>query len=73
MQHTPTLLLSERDAAAALGLTPRTLQAWRSRGDGPPHVRVSSRCVRYRVQDLKDWAADRVRQSTADPGPDAAA
>lgn len=72
MQHSPTLLLSERDAAAALSLTPRTLQAWRARGEGPPHVRVSSRCVRYRVEDLESWAAERVRTSTSDAGPDAA-
>jgi predicted DNA-binding transcriptional regulator AlpA len=66
--HTP-LLVDERAAADALGLTPRTLQAWRARGEGPPHVRVSSRCVRYRPQDLEDWAAERVRSSTSDPGP----
>lgn len=61
-------LLTERDAAASLALTPRTLQDWRRRGVGPPHVRVSSRCVRYRLQDLKDWAAERVRTSTSDDG-----
>ena len=69
----PRLLVSERDAAAMLGLSDRTLQLWRQRGEGPPYVRISSRCVRYRVADLEDWAAERVRTSTADPGPDAAA
>lgn len=61
-------LLDERDAGAALGMKPRTMQLWRSRGGGPPFVRVSSRCVRYRVADLEAWAAARVRTSTSDPG-----
>jgi predicted DNA-binding transcriptional regulator AlpA len=69
----PRILLDERDAAAALGLTPRTLQAWRSAGEGPPHVRISSRCVRYRVADLEDWAEARLRRSTSDFGTAAAA
>jgi predicted DNA-binding transcriptional regulator AlpA len=65
----PVLLLDERDAAASLGLQPRTLQLWRRTGEGPSFVRVSSRCVRYRVADLESWAESRVRTSTADTGP----
>ncbi|MQA92561.1 MAG: helix-turn-helix domain-containing protein [Gemmatimonas sp.] len=60
MSHSTIVLLSERDAAAALGLTPRTLQEWRRRGGGPPYVRISSRCLRYRVADLEEWAAERL-------------
>jgi predicted DNA-binding transcriptional regulator AlpA len=62
---TPILLLDERGAAAMLGMTPRTLQEWRRVGSGPPYVRISSRCVRYRVADLESWAAERVRTSTS--------
>ncbi len=64
----PQILVDERAAAAALGLTPRTLQAWRHAGGGPPFCLISSRCVRYRVADLESWAADRVRTSTSDAG-----
>lgn len=64
-----TLLLGEPDAAAALGLTQRTLQQWRRDGGGPPYVRVSSRCVRYRVSDLDAWAAERVYGSTSEEHP----
>lgn len=64
----PEPLLSERDAATILGLTPRTLQAWRARGDGPAFVRISSRCVRYQPSALEEWIQDRVRRSTADTG-----
>lgn len=66
MQTAPTILLDERGAASALGLTPRTLQNWRWNGDGPPHVRISSRCVRYRVSDLEAWAASRVKKNTGE-------
>jgi predicted DNA-binding transcriptional regulator AlpA len=65
---TPEPLLSERDAATILGLTPRTLQAWRARGDGPAFVRISSRCVRYQASALDNWIQDRIRRSTADSG-----
>jgi predicted DNA-binding transcriptional regulator AlpA len=57
---TTVILIDERAAAESLGLTPRTLQHWRWRGDGPPFVRISSRCVRYRKSDLEAWAAERV-------------
>ena len=62
------LLLTEEEAAAALGFTSRCLQNWRHRGSGPRYVRVSSRAVRYRPEDLAAWAEDRLRSSTSDPG-----
>ena len=61
----PVVLVDERRAARALGLEPRTLQEWRRRGGGPPFVRISSRCVRYRLVDLEAWAAARVVGSTS--------
>lgn len=69
MTHTETphpILYDERQAAAALGMTPRTMQEWRRTGEGPPFVRISSRCIRYRPNDLVTWAADRLRTSTND-------
>ena len=64
----PKILLDEREAANSYGLTPRCFQAWRARGGGPPFVKVSSRCIRYRVSDLEEWAQNRLRMSTADQG-----
>lgn len=63
---TPSILVDERAAAEALDLKPRTLQEWRRLGTGPPYVRISQRCVRYRVKDLDEWIAERVRTSTSD-------
>lgn len=59
-------LLTERQAAALLSVTPRALQKWRSNGRGPEFIRISSRCIRYRRIDLAAWTADRVRRSTSD-------
>ena len=64
-------LLSPRQAADHLGLTPRFLEMRRYRGDGPRFVSISKRCVRYRASDLREWVAERVRSSTSDPGGDA--
>jgi predicted DNA-binding transcriptional regulator AlpA len=47
--------LDEREAAAFLSLSPRTLQARRAAGTGPTHTRISHRCIRYRVADLIEW------------------
>ena len=62
----PESLLSEAQSADLLGVTPRALQAWRQRGGGPPFVRISSRCVRYRRRDLIGWAEARLRTSTSE-------
>lgn len=62
----PIILVDEKSAAVALGLTPRFLQARRQRGDGPPYVAISKRAVRYRLTDLENWAAARLRKSTSD-------
>jgi hypothetical protein len=46
-------LLTQLEAAAILGLSPRTLESMRLRTVGPPFVRVSRRCVRYRRTELE--------------------
>lgn len=69
----PSPLLNERQVAQALGLTPRTIQVWRTRGpadEGPPlpFVKISSRCIRYRLEDVERFAAQRLRLNTSDDG-----
>jgi predicted DNA-binding transcriptional regulator AlpA len=66
MTKTNLQLLTEKEAAELLGMTPRFLQARRVRGNGPPFVRISSRAIRYRVSDLESWVRDRLRTSTAE-------
>ena len=62
-----TKYLSTREAAAWLGLSPRTLDRYRVSGDGPAFHRFGSR-VRYLAADLEAWASAR-RLSTSDDGP----
>ena len=48
-------LLNEREAAAALGVSVKTLQRWRCEGRGPSFRRMSARCVRYAERDLQGY------------------
>jgi hypothetical protein len=54
LTHDLDVLLPEVHAADLLGLSTRTLQAWRSRNLGPPFVRAG-RAIRYRRRDLLGW------------------
>lgn len=65
-------LVRQEEAAALLSVSPRCMENWRYRGEGPDFVRVSGRCVRYRRSDLDKWIEERVRTNTSDRGNDAA-
>jgi len=60
-------VLPTEHAAAYLGLSPKTLETLRTRGGGPPFLKLGRRVV-YRKADLDTWLAARVRRSTSDPG-----
>lgn len=62
--------LTETEVARHLGISPRTLQAWRYRGGHTPQFIKVGRAVRYRLGDVKAWLRERQRRSTSDPGPD---
>lgn len=70
----PTLMDTQA-TAQLLGVQPRTLEAWRTRGHGPPFVTLSPRCVRYRLEEVERWLNNRTAESTsqrtqnADEGP----
>lgn len=61
-------LIREAPAAEFLDNSVRTMQGMRYRGGGPRFIRLSSRCIRYRRSDLREWAEQRLRTSTSDPG-----
>lgn len=67
MTNTNTSYMSGREAAAFLGLSPRTLDRYRVNGDGPAFHKFGSR-VRYARVDLEAWASARRRTSTSDTG-----
>lgn len=57
----PTDLLTPDQVADALGLSHRTLAAWRSNRRNPlPYVKVGSR-IRYRRQDVAAWVESQTR------------
>ena len=61
-------LIPEREAAKFLNLKVGTIQNWRQSGVGSRYVRLSARCIKYRRIDLKEWADEHLRRSTADHG-----
>ena len=65
-------LINETAAAEFLNLSVRSLQGYRYKGGGPRFVRISSRCVKYRRIDGREWAEARLRSSTSDQGQGAA-
>lgn len=56
-------LLDEHQAASLMALSVRTLQAWRTRGEGPQFIRLG-RAVRYRRSHIVVWLDARVMAST---------
>ena len=65
-------LIDEAAGAEFADVTVRCMQGLRYRGGGPKYVRLSSRCIRYRRRDIREWAEARLRSSTSDQGTKAA-
>jgi predicted DNA-binding transcriptional regulator AlpA len=61
-------LLNQREAAAVLRLSERTIERMRVQGNGPRFVRLNHRSIRYRQQDLDAYVAACVRASTSEKG-----
>ena len=59
--------LKTPDAAARLGLSPRTLEKHRCYGTGPNFHKLGGRVV-YSIDALDAWAELGRRRSTSDPG-----
>ncbi len=57
-------LLTTEQAAACLGTTRRTLEAWRYEGEGPAFVKLRNRMVRYRPCDLEAFVKKGMRINT---------
>ena len=61
-------LIDENETAKFFGVTTRTVQNWRQRGDGPEYIRLGAKLIRYTRIRLKSYADARMRKSTSDPG-----
>ena len=64
-------LLNESAAATLLGLSVKTLRRWRWAGKPPRFIKIGA-AVRYDPADLTAFIEAGRRQSTSDPGPEAA-
>jgi len=60
---------NEAQTARLLGLSRKTLQKFRLTGEGPRYIRVSARCVRYRIADIHTWQESKLVSSTSEPCP----
>jgi hypothetical protein len=65
MDQVMASLVDQVEAARVIGVLPRTLEGWRLRGYGPRFVRISPRCVRYRLKDIEKWLSKQVVEPDA--------
>lgn len=56
------------EASRIIGFPASTLHTWRSRGGGPPFLKLGSKSVRYQRRALFTWMSTRQRANTADAG-----
>jgi hypothetical protein len=57
--------LSQVELAARWNLSPRTLERWRWRGEGPRFLKLGGR-VAYRLSDIELFEQKRLRENTSD-------
>ena len=60
-------LLTTANVANVLGFAPETVKRWRRSGDGPPFVRVGSKGIRYKPDDVWDWLKTTERPNMPTP------
>lgn len=57
--------LHQIDLARRWHLSPRTLERWRSQGQGPRYLKIGGR-VLYRLEDIEAFEADGLKNDTQD-------
>ncbi len=67
----PSAVVGEAEAAAILGLSVKTLRRWRWAGQKPPFLKLGA-AVRDERAELTAFIEAGRRQSTSDPGSEAA-
>jgi hypothetical protein len=64
MQQSGNLLTPDK-AAERLGVSVRVLERLRGTGDGPDFIKLTSKTLRYRLEDLDAFVISNVRRNTA--------
>ena len=57
--------LNQIELAARWNISHRTLERWRWSGEGPRYIKIGGRVV-YRLEDVEEFEATQLRESTAD-------
>lgn len=60
--------IDEPQLAECLSIGISTIRQWRTNGGGPPFVKISRRCVRYRIDDVHEWMNKKLRENTLEDG-----
>ena len=58
--------ITQKELAAGLRVSERTLERWRMEGSGPPFVKLGR--ILYSVRDVADWSQQNTFNSTAEAG-----
>ena len=58
MEKLSDVAVFQEEAAEILGVSPRTMEAWRQCGEGPVYIHVGRR-VRYRISDLEAFVTEK--------------
>jgi predicted site-specific integrase-resolvase len=56
--------LGQKELARRWNLSHRTLERWRSHGEGPPFLKLNGRCL-YRIEDIEAFEQARLKASTS--------
>jgi predicted DNA-binding transcriptional regulator AlpA len=56
-------VLSEDEAAEALGVSSETLRRMAQRGEAPPRLELSTRRIGYRIRDIAAWLDARAQSA----------
>jgi hypothetical protein len=57
----------QEDLARRWGMSPRTLERWRSERTGPPYLKIRGRIL-YRVEDVQQFELSSLRDPSGDAG-----
>ena len=66
LQGDPDELLTTKEEAVWLGVSTQWLEIGRSKGYGPPFVRIGPRHIRYQRAGSIDWLRERTHRCTAE-------
>lgn len=62
-------LLTPTETAKLLSVELNTLQKWRTLSQGPPYIKLSNKCIRYRRADIEEYIEANTKNAGAKATP----